>query len=278
MSMLWGFMDETGHSKDQKQRFNGMAGLIAPSDHWEAFELKWKQVLKDFKIPYFHMQEFETSERARDSTKSKNSFKNWSAIKKERLFFKLLKIIETVHPFPLGSIMSMDDYRALSEEQRKYFDDPYYLGFLFVLGSVDVFLDKTGAAPEVRAAIVFSDQVEFRSRALQYYANAYSQELSHRVDPPTFQDMRIRVPLQAADLVAYEFYKECERRRYRPTDDTRPGYKVLIKMCNRLGFSQPLIKFQEKPDLLAHAESVGKYLRRLEYWSKKKPTKQKGSA
>lgn len=142
-----------------------------------------------------------------------------------------------------------------------------------LLGSVDVFLDKMGAAPEVKAAIVFSDQVEFRHRALEYYENAYSKEVSNRIKPPSFDDMRTLVPLQAADLVAYEFYKECERRRDRPNDDQRPGYKTLIKMCNRLGLPQPLIKFQEKRDLVDHAENVSKYLRQLEYWKKKKAGK-----
>lgn len=275
---VWGYMDETGHSQDERQRFNGMAGLIAPCDHWEEFERKWKEALKKFHIPRergFHMVEFENSEKARYSTSSKNIFKDWSALKKEKLFSKLLKIIETIHPFPLGSIMSMDDYRSLSQQQRAHFDDPYYLGFLFILGSVDVFLDKTRAAPEVKAAIIFSDQVEFRHRALEYYENAYSKEVSDRIKPPAFDDMRTLVPLQAADIVAYEFYKECERRRYRPNEDERPGYKVLTKMCNRLGFSQPLIKFQEKPDLIAHAENVGKHLRRLQYWQKR--AQQKGS-
>lgn len=88
-SRILGYMDETGHSSDERQRFNGMVGLIAPSDHWEEFELKWKKTLKDFKIPYFHMVEFENSERAKNSTKSKNMFKTWSVIKKERIIDNL---------------------------------------------------------------------------------------------------------------------------------------------------------------------------------------------
>ena len=39
--MLCGFMDETGHSQDEKQRFNGMAGIVAPLEHWAQFERKW---------------------------------------------------------------------------------------------------------------------------------------------------------------------------------------------------------------------------------------------
>lgn len=49
-------MDETGHSKDERQKFVGVAGLMAPAESWAVFERKWKQALNDFKIPYFHMR------------------------------------------------------------------------------------------------------------------------------------------------------------------------------------------------------------------------------
>lgn len=265
-----GYMDETGHSSDQKQRFNGMAGLIAPASHWRDLQRKWKETLDAFKISHFHMTEFENSERARNSTRSKNIFKNWSAIKKEKLYAKLLRIIETTHSFPVGSIISMDDFRSLSEKQRELFDDPYYLGFANVLAYVDFFLKETGSAPEVKAAIIFSDQVEFRYRALQYYETAYSKELTSRIKPPVFDNMRDLAPLQAADIIAFEFYKECERRRYRPNDDPRPGYLTICKMTNRLGFQRPLIHFQQKDELFAHAENIDKHLRRVSYWAKKR--------
>jgi hypothetical protein len=58
MVKLIGYMDETGHSKDEKQRFVGMGGLVAPAQNWTEFERKWKQTLKDFRIPFFHMKDF----------------------------------------------------------------------------------------------------------------------------------------------------------------------------------------------------------------------------
>jgi len=42
-----------GHSQNEKQRFNGMAGIVAPLEHWEVFDRKWKRTLKDFKISHF---------------------------------------------------------------------------------------------------------------------------------------------------------------------------------------------------------------------------------
>jgi len=68
--------------------------------------------------------------------------------------------------------MSMEEFRRLNETQQAYFDDPYFLGFSSVLAYVDFFLDRTGATPGVKAAIIFSDQVEFRHRALQYCETA----------------------------------------------------------------------------------------------------------
>ena len=252
--VVWGYMDETGHSKDQKQRFNGMAGLIAPSVNWAHLERKWKATLTEFKIPYFHMKEW---------THSTGHFIGWSKAKREKLYAKLLRKMESVYPFPLGTILSMEDFRRLNNTQQAWFDDPYYLGFGAVLAYIDFFLDKTGASLDAKALIVFSDQVEFRHRALEYYETSYTPELSSRINPPAFADMRKVVALQAADIVAYEFYKECERLRYRPNDNQRYGYGRLVKMTNRLGFHQPLLHFQEHKDLLGHATKIETYFKRL---------------
>src|SRR5713226_7509599 len=33
--MLCGYLDETGHSSDERQSFNGMAGFLAPETEWQ---------------------------------------------------------------------------------------------------------------------------------------------------------------------------------------------------------------------------------------------------
>lgn len=48
MTLLTGYMDETGHSKDERQRFVGVAGLVAQAEHWEVFERKWKETFEFF--------------------------------------------------------------------------------------------------------------------------------------------------------------------------------------------------------------------------------------
>ncbi|MBC8030852.1 MAG: DUF3800 domain-containing protein [Pyrinomonadaceae bacterium] len=276
--MIWGYMDETGHSKDERQRFNGMAGLIAPADHWEQFERDWKRTLRKAHVPYFHMKDFEHSEKAAQSTKSKNPFKGWKPADKERLFAKLLKHMQDAHAFPLGASLCMDDFRRLTPAQQAMFDDPYYMGFCSTLAYASGFLDKVGAASTERAAIIFDNQVEFRHRALEFFEKAYNQEsfIKRRINSPNFGDMREVVPLQAADIVAYELYKEHDRRLYRPDDPIRNGYHVLLGMGQTLGFP-PLFRFRSAKDLHEDVKAIEAEHRRIAYWRKRKAAKSKQS-
>jgi hypothetical protein len=235
MLMLNAYMDETGHSKDELQRFNGMAGLFAPASSWEAFERKWKAMLAEFKLPFFHMKDFE----ARDFGGSKSPYKGWNEDKRRRLFGRLLRHMAGVQPMIIGSIIPMEYYRGLTEEQRSIHDDPYFLSFQNVIAYCTSFLEIVRAPQDTKVALIFSDQVEFKYRALKLYDDIYKFGLfiKRSAKPPSFEDMRDCVPLQAADIVAYEMYKEADRRMYRPKDKVRYGYEELLKMNKRHGYN-----------------------------------------
>ena len=74
--MLYGYMDETGHSSDESQNFNGMAGLLAQDAEWTRLEKKWKVTLKQFQIPFFHMKDF---------AHFRGHFEGWKEDKRQRL-------------------------------------------------------------------------------------------------------------------------------------------------------------------------------------------------
>ena len=112
MLMLTSYMDETGHSRDEKQKFNGMAGLLCKVEEWELFEARWDKMLKRFGIPYIHMKE------------SRELFDGWSETRLHALSAEAWDKIEKIKPLPLGSIFPMDDFRPLEEKFRFYFDEP----------------------------------------------------------------------------------------------------------------------------------------------------------
>lgn len=257
---LSAYMDETGHSQDERQRFNGMAGLIAPSDSWGKLASKWNATLKDFGIPFFHMKDF---------AQSKGFFKGWNEAKRRKLFGKLILHMEVIYALPIGTIIPMNEFRSFIERrqqqrQQSLFAEPYFFCFMAVTALSTTYLEYKRAPADEKIALTFSDQVEFRHRALQLYDEFRKTGLSiHRsASAPEFRDMREHAPLQAADIVAYELYKEYERLRHRPDDEQRFGYQRLVKMSERHGRSAPAFKFHTKA-------SLGEYARIAEQAAKR---------
>jgi hypothetical protein len=230
MMKLTAYMDETGHAQDLAQKFVGMAGLIAPADKWSQFESGWHRVLGDFNLPYFHMIEFA------HSVKIFVPFKNDEPRRKE-LFGRLIEVIEAANPLPMGWILPLDVYRNLSPQEQNVFGEPYYRALLYCLFLPAPLYVATQSYEEIeqeRIKLVFSEQIEFGPKALRYYETARSMyPIFQRVDPPTFCDMKKLVPLQAADIVAYELNREYERQLFRPQDKPRFGYQRLLAIANK---------------------------------------------
>lgn len=246
--MLSAYLDETGHSKDDRQRFNGMAGLVALSANWERLEVKWQKTLKDFHIPFFHMKDFANRKR---------EYEGWSETKRQKLYGRLLTHIEAAHPLPIGSILAMSDYNDLTEAQRASFGDPYHVGFVTALSQLTALALEVRLKP-AKITPVFSDHVEFRHHALWSYEYLCNRaEVKQWIDSPVFRDMRELVPLQAADIVAYELYKEFERQLFRKDAMPRYGYRVICKMPKRIGQNLPAFAFHNRSSLNVGGESSG---------------------
>ncbi len=103
------------------------------------------------------------------------------------------------------------------------------------------------APPDAKFSMVFSEQTEFKHRAHRVYEGFKRMyEIGLRMTPPDFRDMREFVPLQAADIVAYELNKEFERQLYRPKDKPRYPYSEILKMAQRVYGDSQLFMFHNK--------------------------------
>ena len=255
--MLCGDLDETGHSSDERQRFNGMAGLIAPSSEWQRFDKKWKATLRAFRVPYFHMKDF---------AHFRGYFADWDEEKRRRLLKKLLTHIESIRPIPIGVIFDMRAFRNLPSEKLAHLTEPYMLSCAAMLSLTSGMLDSVGV--KNRATIIFSDQVEFRQCALDYYKYAVGRDslVGRTINSPGFGDMRQVAALQAADIIAYELYKECDRRVNKKRTPPRHGFTVIRRITDRLGSSQPGYAFIGERELHQFITASESQLRRQKYW------------
>jgi hypothetical protein len=125
--------------------------------------------------------------------------------------------------------------------------------------------------------------VEFRGKAQELYDEiiqapydtvrmiSTARVIKSRILPPRFRGMRNIAALQAADVVAYEVYKEHERLSgVRRSAKPRHGYLKLTEMSNRLGYEAPFCTFYAQSELADFIQTMEAEERRKAYWAKKR--------
>lgn len=226
MVMLTAYFDETGHEKDLNSRICGMAGCVAPVKVWERFEVKWRKRLEEAGIAYFHMKEF-----AHCTGPFAKGWKD-DEPKRQRLYGDLWEIIAEVNPYFHGSFVPLDQYRqvlaGLTEAQQQSLVDSYFLTYQSCMAAVFNLLLKPDGHRIRRIVTVFDQKKDFVKHVHGFYQFMCAQsDWQERVPPPVFDDMRVLVPLQVADIVAYECQKEFGRRLNRPNGKVRWGFTRL---------------------------------------------------
>jgi hypothetical protein len=218
-----------------------MAGLVAPTLNWEFFEANWKAALNRFDLPYFHMQDF---------AQFKGAFRGWTEDGRRELFDALLRIIIESGAMPFGSIVPLAEYKKVTGDRQAHWVEPYYVCMVSCIGLVAAFHSHTSFE---RVALVFSEQAKFKHQALGLFEDIRQHyTFAQKALPPSFHNMRELVPLQAADLIAYEMKKEYERRAFKPETNPRYGYrKVESWLLER--------NFDGIPFVFFDAESISKW-------------------
>lgn len=226
--MLTAYIDETGHSQDPSKKYVGLAGMVATSAQWEVFEGDWRQSLEDFEIPnsFFHMTDF---------THSKGiPYERWKddGQKRKDVLGRLMGIIGSTG-MSFGAVVRLDDYRATSVEFQSAMLDPYYLCLQHCVHGAAI--QTLYEAPEEKINVVFADQPEYRGKIGPLYAALReSKDMrehglrlgGHCVDKP--QDL---LPLQAADVIAYEVGQYFEKFAHRSDVAPRWGFLEILKMA-----------------------------------------------
>lgn len=260
MAIISAYLDETGDADDPAQFVAGMGGLIGDEDNWLAFERKWKKALvkakvplyKDASEPYFHMREF---------VFRNETFKSWKGqnIKCDKLYDKLLRIIESSGLVPFGSMMPLQAWRGLSKKQQGHFISPYYFSAqdcAWMIASIEPNSPDKG-----QIAVIFSDKQKVKQnvRALFDVLRDNDKMLRERIYDPNFLPMRKFAPLQAADVIAYQLNQEQKRRLYAPDQPQAKDYLRMVKAQTRhVSRSDDLFYFRTEGDVRKLVDKIDK--------------------
>lgn len=193
------YFDESGHPDEPGIQVCVIAGAAGDEASWEDLIPQWSQVLEKYAVRFFHAVEF---------AHFHGDFVGWDEARRQAFLNELLELVTEAKISPIGSAVLMDVYRKLPGSIKQRVISPYHLSFQHCMVATARYLAEN--APAEQAAVVFEDQPEFAKQALQLWQDAkeedFWQEHGHRFQSVSFGKKSL-VPLQVADLIAYETSK-----------------------------------------------------------------------
>ncbi len=194
--VLDGYFDESG-THDASETIT-VAGYLAHVNSWRPFETKWKEALAEYKLDFFHMSEFA----------HRRSGYDWPEDMRRERLGHLIEIINefTWHSFGVGIPKKLFE-SVFTGRARRFIDGPYGFASWLIVNLVSRELDRLDL--ETGVAYVFEDGAPGKGELLTMYEGlptfSGGKEALH-VLSLRLEDKRRFVPLQAADILAYELY------------------------------------------------------------------------
>ncbi len=221
--MLDAYLDETGHGDDPKTRFLGIAGCLTRAEVWKKVEIKWSEALILEGLPYFHMKEYAFSV---------GPFKSWEKDedRRRKIYGALWEIILEAQLIPLGGFVPLESYKQeLTGQKHHILRDAYFLCYLQCVRFLAQYVEFDLVS---NLGTFFDDKKGFKGEAFKIH-EVLSDRFQGKIPPPIFSDMRKVLPLQVADIIAYESKKEFERQLLTPGKKPRWGFDQLEKLISQ---------------------------------------------
>jgi hypothetical protein len=203
------YLDASGKPDDPNIRDFVLAGYVSTQDQWTSFEVEWRSALADFGIPFFHMTDYSAK---------KTFYKQWTESEREIRYERLVNIINAHTVCSIGITISRIDYAAAMGSIAPTMPSGIY-GYAFGIFplAVSMLLAKKGYV-EPHIAYVLD-----RERGLGAYISLIDEVVTHldrvahapgrQLNPLGYlsaktEDKQRFVPLQAADILAYQLYRD----------------------------------------------------------------------
>lgn len=194
--MLRAYLDESGASHDSS--FVCMGGCLASLDSWTLFEEKWKSILYRYGVSWLHMTDFEAYQ---------GEFRGWTRIKHDDFLGDLMPVILQTIQLYIGASEDAWAHSHIPEPK----DDPYFNCLLTCIDCAASYVSNLDDDEKVE--MIFADHPEFGRRVRRLYPEIKAVSgFYSRLASDTYGSPKDFLPLQAADLIAFEFRKERERR------------------------------------------------------------------
>lgn len=260
MLFMTAYFDESGDSEDPTRHFMGMAGFVAPAEVWKQVESDWDAVANDPEFAlteYFHMKDF---------AHSQGQFKGWDKTRKDKLHKSLVAVIANAELVPVAAIVHLEAFNGLTEEQRSSFKSAYTLSAQECIGLASI--KARILANDEKVSMVFARQTTYGAVEAKgpdnpeqsgdieklFYAIKKLAEHGEWIGSYGSSCPKDSIPLQAADMLAWELTKEFETILQNPPPrKMRQSLRELL----RAGGSVPLVRLFDRYHLLRTVKNSG---------------------
>jgi hypothetical protein len=209
-----GTHDRLGYEKGSDRPI--IAGFAAPISEWTSFCIEWQAVLNSYRAPYFHFREWAAASAAIRFKKTetaelrKNPFFKWDLTRLDDFLLALAKVAGKGNKIIIAGGIKLPAINKIME--RLKVESPNDIGmdqdpFKFCMSEFfRVYHKETWCRwGDFKAPVTFifdqSDDPQWTSAIYEVF-RAY-QSKDDRLKDIVFADKKTRLPLQAADLVAY---------------------------------------------------------------------------
>jgi hypothetical protein len=231
VTMLWAYFDESGdHDRSSGHLINlTLAGGIATCESWVKFSQDWGNALADEDVGCFHMTDFENYKPPFDWYLDEERTTQDTA-RHQRFLNKLLNITTTnIHGAVGFNRHALDTLRATYAEC-----------FRDGLGHIVKYLSHELGD---QFHLVFAHHDEHKE--IRRETSVQAVNFSNRVLSCSIAYPKHSMPLQVADLIAYEFNRaqRTDRKERYPFEKLRSG----LKYCSLFTSSKDIIPTSESP-------------------------------
>jgi hypothetical protein len=235
-AMMQAYMDDSGsHSTSHNCVVGGYFGGV---NEWRKFERQWKPILDEYRISEFHARRF----YARNSKKEfVGEYKGWPNRRRLEFLDKLLKVIESRKIYPFASGVIGEEWVKENVEHRRLFtgatkkfpsgapSKPLFVGFMTCVVRV-----ASHCHPGVKVNFVFDDNPQTVGWASICYSGMKAlvtkdRSLTASMGDLSFASSKTALPLQAADLIAYEAHNWAKESSGNENHLTRPVYRRALR-------------------------------------------------
>ena len=216
------YLDES-YSHAPKPLIYTVAGYLSEDSRWREFEKHWGAALLEEGLEYFHMTEF--AQRIR-------SYQDWPEDRRRRVLTKLHGIIHenTLADFSISIVVAAFDDVITADIREGFGGTPHVFAAIGCMKSIAAWVTDSGLAKEEKIFYIFEQgatQGSALPQLFERFINDERQREMYRLEGCAFQDKKV-MPLQAADVLAYE--NMSEMRRLVDPGNTRKHRRSMLNL------------------------------------------------